>query len=90
MKVNVEIIHGIENNFLDPCFDFIIRIANALGVSTDYVIGRSLDMKFSDHKMKKLFRHYYNMLAEDQGVLLLFANILVKRNKKTNTRNKNK
>ena len=58
-----------------PSFDNLRRLADALRVSTDFLLGRSEDIDgTADVAGSPLFRHYNQLTAEDQ----MFAEKMLK------------
>jgi transcriptional regulator with XRE-family HTH domain len=63
-----------------PSFDNLRRLADALDVSIDYLLGRAEEPVSAGPRAQKLFRDFVNMSAEDQDNLSSFAAMLAKKN----------
>ncbi len=63
-----------------PSFDNLKKLANALSISVDYLLGRTPDMDVPATSSQGLFRHYSQMSAEDQSMLEDLASRMAKRN----------
>ncbi len=64
-----------------PSFDNLRRLADALGVSTDYLFGRMEEPTGSGPLAKKIFRDLGNMSPADQEAVAAMAAALAKRNR---------
>jgi transcriptional regulator with XRE-family HTH domain len=64
-----------------PSFDNLKRLADALDVTTDYLIGRSDSPQVSAETAVRFFRHADNLSAEDLKFLEKMAENLAKRKK---------
>lgn len=65
-----------------PSFDNLKRIANALEVTTDYLIGRSDDPEGASESMSELNRHMQKIKsAEDREMAVNFVKMLAQKNK---------
>ena len=65
-----------------PSFDNLRRLADALNVTTDYLIGRTDEPTSSGPNIDKLFRSADELSEADLETLAEFAEILTKKNKK--------
>lgn len=63
-----------------PSFDNLKRLADALNVSVDYLLGR--EIKDSGDIAEKLFRDFEKLSANDQQKIKEFAEFLAKKDKK--------
>ena len=70
-----------ETGGRSPSFDNLKRLADALDVSTDYLLGRVDDMKASGPVSQQIFRHLGTMSTSDQESLALMAKTLAAKNK---------
>ena len=68
-----------------PSFDNLRRLADALNVTTDYLIGRANEPLSSGPNIDKLFRSADELSEADLETLADFAEILTKKNKKKGT-----
>lgn len=59
-----------------PSFDNLKRLADALGVSIDYLLGRSASPDVSTPQAEQIFRNFSQMSADDQQTLAAMAQIL--------------
>lgn len=75
-------ISHFESNRRSPSFDNLKKLADALNVSLDYLLGRSAPPTIAGPVAEKLFRDFQQMSAEDQDDLSNFAEILAKKNRK--------
>ena len=65
-----------------PSFNNLRRLADALDVTTDYLIGRTNEPESSGPNIDKLFRSADELSEGDLETLAEFAEILTKKNKK--------
>ena len=68
-----------------PSFENLRRLADALNVTTDYLIGRTNEPVSSGPNIEKLFRSADEMSEADLKALADFAEILATKNKKGGT-----
>ena len=73
-------ISHFETASRSPSFDNLKRLADALNVTTDYLIGRSDNPTASGPMAQKLFRHAENVTSEDLEFLESMAANLAKKN----------
>ena len=73
-----------ETNARKPSFDTLRRLASALQVSTDYLLGRVDGSQIVLNSGTALFRHLDRISGDDRKLLEDFAEILANRNKKNN------
>lgn len=71
-----------ETGTRKPSFDNLKRLADALRVTTDYLLGRTDDMEASATSADKLHRHYSGLSAEYQEVADEFIKMLADKAKK--------
>ena len=64
-----------------PSFDNLKRIADALGVSIDYLLGRVEEPKGSGPVVQKLFRDLGRMSPSDQEVIAQMAAMMAAKKK---------
>ena len=70
-----------------PSFDNLKRLANALDVTTDYLLGRTNEIKSPVREgvgptVDRLFRHAGEITQEDLETLAEFAEVLARRNRR--------
>jgi hypothetical protein len=58
----------------------LVRLANALAVSLDYLLGRAEEPRSSGPLVDQLFREFGQMSGEDQVSLVQFASVLANKN----------
>ena len=63
-----------------PSFENLKRLADALAVSVDYLLGRSEEPRGSGPMIEQLFRHFNQMSAADQDSFTQFAAMLAAKN----------
>lgn len=63
-----------------PSFDNLAKLADALGVSIDFLLGRPADASLAGPEMEELFRHAEKMSKSHLGILTDFAKVLAQRN----------
>lgn len=64
-----------------PSFDNLKRLADALNVTIDYLLGRQREPQSAGPVAEQLFRDFEKMSAEDQETLTSFAKMLAQKNK---------
>lgn len=74
-------ISHFETGGRTPSFDNLKRLADALNVSTDYLLGRVDDMKASGPVSQQIFRHLGSMSTADQDSIAMMAKMLAAKNK---------
>lgn len=72
-------ISQFETGDRDPALDSLNKLADALEVSVDFLIGRTEDLK--DVKIEALFRNMKNLKPEDQKFFQEMYNFLKEKNK---------
>ena len=78
-KLQVSAISHFETGTRSPSFDNLRKLADALQVTTDYLIGRSDAPKLSNEAAAKLFRKAEKLTAKDLEFLEQMADQLAKR-----------
>ena len=78
-------ISHFETGRRSPSFDNLKKLADALSVSIDYLLGREDTSKSLGPAAEKLFRDFENMSSEDQDTLSEFAAMLARKNKERNS-----
>jgi transcriptional regulator with XRE-family HTH domain len=64
-----------------PSFDNLRRLADALSVTIDFLLGRQPDPQPAGPAAEQLFRNFEQMTSEDQDTLNSFAKMLAEKNK---------
>ena len=62
-----------------PSFDNLKRLADALRITTDYLLGRTNEMEGSAASADRFYRHYSGLSAEYQEMADDFLSMLAKR-----------
>jgi|SRR5271157_3393030 len=81
-------ISHFESGRRSPSFDNLKRLADALAVTIDYLMGRESTPKSAGPVAQQLFRNFEQLSAEDQDNLSTFADFLAKKNKDRKEENK--
>lgn len=63
-----------------PSFDNLAKLADALGVSIDFLLGRPADASMAGPGMEELFRNAEKMSKAHLGILTDFAKMLATKN----------
>lgn len=63
-----------------PSFDNLRRLADALGVSIDYLLCRSASPDVSTPEAEQIFRNFSQMSTRDQHTLAQMAKLLANKN----------
>ena len=63
-----------------PSFDNLKRLADALGVSIDYLLGRDKSPDVATPVAEKIFRDFSKMTSSDQETLAQMADYLASKN----------
>jgi transcriptional regulator with XRE-family HTH domain len=71
-----------ETNARKPSFAVLRRLASAMKITTDYLLGRVDEPKTVLDSNDALFRHLDKISGDDRKLLEDFAEMLAKRNKK--------
>lgn len=74
-------ISHFETGGRSPSIDNLRKLANALQVTTDYLLGRSEEHLISGSSVGKIFRHGANLTEDDLKAIEAMANALAQRNK---------
>jgi transcriptional regulator with XRE-family HTH domain len=74
-------ISHFETGGRSPSFDNLKRLADALKVTTDYLIGRSDEQSLSSAAAGRLFRHAEKLSSADLEMLEQMAETLANRKK---------
>lgn len=74
-------ISHFESGRRSPSFDNLKKLADALSVTIDYLLGRETIPSSAGPLAEKLFRDFEQMSAEDQDDLANFAALLAKKNR---------
>lgn len=80
--LNPTAISHFEAGRRKPSFDNLRRLADALGVTTDYLLGRADEIGAVAATSDTLFRDFSRLTAEDQEVAKGFMKLLAERNSK--------
>lgn len=64
-----------------PSFDNMKRLADALNVTIDFLLGRQPEPQIAGPTAEGLFRNFEKMSAEDQVTISEFAKLLANKNK---------
>ena len=64
-----------------PSFDNLRRLADALNVTIDYLVGRQTEPQTAGPAAEQLFRDFEKMSAQDQETVSSFARMLAAKNK---------
>ncbi len=73
-------ISHFETDERSPSFKNLARLADALNVSIDYLLGRVAEPQAAGPVADKLFRDFRNLSASDQDTLAQMADFLAKKN----------
>jgi transcriptional regulator with XRE-family HTH domain len=76
-------ISHFENGRRSPSFDNLKRLADTLGVTVDYLLGRVEEPKSSGPVAQQLFRDFERMSHVDQKALAKMAEVLAKKNEES-------
>lgn len=79
-KLQVSAVSHFETGTRSPSFDNLRKIADALQVTTDYLIGRSDSPNLSNETASSLFRKAEKLTSKDLEFLEQMADQLAKRN----------
>lgn len=66
-----------------PSFDNLKRLADALNVTTDYLLGRTVEMEGVAKTADRLHRHYAGLSSEYQDMADEFMKMLAQKAKNT-------
>jgi transcriptional regulator with XRE-family HTH domain len=74
-------ISHFESGRRSPSFDNLRRLADALSVTLDFLLGRESEARSAGPVADQLFRNFEQMSAEDQESLARFAKVLAEKNR---------
>lgn len=74
-------ISHFENDRRSPSFDNLKRLADALEVTVDYLLGRAEEPKNLNLVSQQLFRDFKQMTENDKDTLTKMAKMLADKNK---------
>jgi transcriptional regulator with XRE-family HTH domain len=74
-------ISHFETGRRSPSFANLKKLADALSVSIDYLLGRDNTSKSAGPAADQLFRDFEKMSSEDQDTITEFASMLAKKNR---------
>lgn len=77
-----------ETGTRSPSFENLKRIADALAVSADYLLGRQGESTAAGPVADKLFRNFERMSADDQETIAEWAEMLARKSSKRRRANK--
>lgn len=75
-------ISHFESGRRSPSFDNLKKLADALAVTIDFLLGRESVPTTAGPVAEKLFRNFEQMTAEDQDDLAKFAAMLAEKNRR--------
>jgi transcriptional regulator with XRE-family HTH domain len=75
-------ISHFESGRRAPSFDNIKKLADALAITIDYLLGRQTVPASAGPVAEKLFRNFEKMSAEDQDDIAKFAALLAAKNRR--------
>jgi transcriptional regulator with XRE-family HTH domain len=73
-------ISHFENGRRHPSFDNLKRLADALNVTVDYLLGRTDDPKSAGPVADALFRNFRQLSPDEQDIISRFTETLLKKN----------
>ncbi len=65
LSVTKQTISNWENNNIQPSIDFLVRLADVFGVSTDYLLGRETIPRISTENLPEDVVQHICILIED-------------------------
>lgn len=74
-------ISHFESGRRAPSFDNLKRLADALSVNIDFLLGRQSQSQTAGPAVDKLFRNFEKLSSEDQDTVAGFAKMLAEKNK---------
>lgn len=78
--LKVAVISFFETGRRKPSFDNLLKLADALSVSTDYLLGRQAGRVSS--ATGKLLRDFEKLSIKDQAVIVDMTKVLLRKNQK--------
>jgi len=84
-KLQATAISHFENGRRKPSFDNLKRLADALEVTSDYLMGRTNDINII-MRDDPIWHHFENLTAEERDIARGFIKSLAKHNKKRERR----
>lgn len=79
-KIPASSISHFEAGSRKPSFDSLRRLANALEVTTDFLLGRVEDVTADSAEGDHLFRDLQNLSTSDRDTMRVFMESLARRN----------
>src|SRR5271167_559996 len=73
-------ISHFESGRRSPSFENLKRLADALSVTIDFLLGRETEPKSAGPVAEQLFRDFEQMSADDQESIAKFAKMLAEKN----------
>lgn len=70
-----------ESGRRSPSFDNLRKLADALSVTIDFLLGREPEPHSSGPAVQKLFRDFEKLSADDQETVASFAEMLAAKNR---------
>jgi transcriptional regulator with XRE-family HTH domain len=80
-KMQPSAISHFEAGRRSPSFDNLKRLADALSVTIDFLLGRQVEPQTAGPAVDKLFRNFEKLSADDQDTVAGFAKMLFEKNK---------
>ena len=74
-------ISHFESGRRSPSFDNLRRLADALSVTLDFLLGRESEPRSAGPVADQLFRNFGQMSSDDQESLARFAKVLAEKNR---------
>jgi|SRR6056297_664814 len=81
-KLPVGTVSHFESGSRKPSFDNLRRLANALGITTDYLLGRVEEPSTVVDRADPLYRNWHLLSREDQDMARDLVDALAKRRQK--------
>lgn len=78
-KLQASAVSHFETGARKPSFDNLRRLADALRITTDFLLGRTDDMEGSGDSANILNRHYAGLSSEYQEMVDDFMELLTKK-----------
>lgn len=74
--LNPSAVSHFETGQRAPSFDNLRKLSDALGVTTDHLLGRDVDLGAGGPEVQKIFRHVERMSEPDRQTLEGIAKLL--------------